>query len=1383
MFILDSNEIASAWSYMATVYETQDQVTSNYNILKQIADYCKANGITIQVNAVLTNPAQYSDGTNALVGQWAGIAASVGLPISRVQDVNETATVNPDTSTLEDFAATATVEVNAVRTLLNAYANSSYQLTAGNLQVGDMEGGAPASSRAWWIEYNMVARSNGLSGFSFWTTDLNQYGPWSDPLSTAGWQATLESMSQVAAAGDLATNVLVQGADIDQTGNQFVAQAEQNAADIAMLVAAGSISVNSIELQSWASLPVGVGLITSPTSTANEAVEIAATFSLYAAGAITASGSASINAPNQLVIPTGNAQSIGQLGINWSAQDVANGGRLAVVLVDQTGTLTARSHGSGTATNNNGNVLILNGTSADLAAELASVMVAEPYAGPDTLDIEVFGMQGRLTDAQISMLAGVPGQATATLATNSSQGWLSASATLNTGTVLASDAIMTHETVYWNTAPTSGTTVPGQSAFLNVVAIHEPLAEYGVKNTSSIVLGTTANAVVDIFDSTVDWAPYTANGYANNAGKNNAVSPQTTGWLKTAFNASAAVTPMVVQSTVNSFDPNTGRLLSSINNLAPDPLTTVDLTGAHANPFATAFSNGGTQVVEYNTGNNPGWNIGWGTQFNAATLTYDGSGHLVELFLQGGAADPWFTVDNVFNPNTGELWEQFETAAPPPASSDGQTYLGTQNQYKPGFVSGPLFITQFRTGNNPSATVNNPNWNYLDWGASSTVDTEVWTDYFMMANFSGFALNYAGLSAGDINNYPRQFVNGTTLDLFYLPGSIAVDLNALGTVTIASQVLASSLTGLNAIDAAGATGTVTITGLMAGSSALIGGNTASTIKGYGHDTIVAGTGQTSIDTGSGSSVVHVAYANSSASITGNNNTIDAAAGDTLTIAGTGNVVSGSSVTLTVTSPGAVLTESGQSNTVQFAGGGGTLVETGSTSKTALYGSYVAAWLEDGATLTATGSHNVIVGKRRLSITLTGDASTVQAADGSTITLGGANDTVEGSGLAISASPGTANLLIEGSSDNISAATGSSLAVQGAQHTITASGVAVQMLDASSTMTLFGNSNTIYGCAGSWVAIGSGSNNVVSGSGTHIIVANPTNLLIEGSNDSVTAAPGSSLAVRGAQHTIVASGVTIQLLDASSGVNVFGDNDTVYGCSGSSVLIGSGSNNVVSGTSTNVIVNSNNPVSIQGSNNNTVPLSTATNSFFVYDTSNGTAWQAASQAYNGPVAGLTSEIIIPTTDSINVTAEMPNVFIHTGSGMDGIKVTSGNNILDGSTNSNFLIGGSGHDAFYMDDRTPDTPIFSTIVNFHSGDDAAVWGVDQADFNMIVLDNQGAPGATGVDLIFTAPGHVAASFVLAGYSSADLTNGRLSMAYGRTQDLPGLPGSLYLTVHAN
>jgi serralysin len=130
--------------------------------------------------------------------------------------------------------------------------------------------------------------------------------------------------------------------------------------------------------------------------------------------------------------------------------------------------------------------------------------------------------------------------------------------------------------------------------------------------------------------------------------------------------------------------------------------------------------------------------------------------------------------------------------------------------------------------------------------------------------------------------------------------------------------------------------------------------------------------------------------------------------------------------------------------------------------------------------------------------------------------------------------------------------------------------------------------------------------------------------------------------------------------------------------------------------------------------------------------------------------------------------VPNAFLRSGSGTDGLNVSlvNGNNILDGGTGSNFLTGGTGSDTFYMDDRDPASPVFSTVVNFHSGDNVTVWGIDPLDFAILKLDIQGVSGFTGLDLIFAASNHIDVSFVLVGYTTADLTNGRRTSSYGTT-----------------
>lgn len=190
-------------------------------------------------------------------------------------------------------------------------------------------------------------------------------------------------------------------------------------------------------------------------------------------------------------------------------------------------------------------------------------------------------------------------------------------------------------------------------------------------------------------------------------------------------------------------------------------------------------------------------------------------------------------------------------------------------------------------------------------------------------------------------------------------------------------------------------------------------------------------------------------------------------------------------------------------------------------------------------------------------------------------------------------------------------------------------------------------------------------------------------------------------------------------------------------------------------------------------------------FLIADQTTGQQSYAGGDKYSGPVAGIDQQIILVTPDNLNITANLANVFIHSGSGTDAIDVShvNGNNTLDGSTGSNFLTGGTGRDTFFLDDRNPTSDVYSTVVNFHSGDNVTIFGVDPVNFQVITQDNQGAVGAKGLTYTFTAAGRPNASVVIAGFSSADLANGRLTPSYGRTPDLPGNPGSLYLNIHGN
>ena len=735
-FVLSSAAITTAASWEAGITETPSEVANNLDVLGKIAQFCNANGISIAVEANLTFgptwPSGPGQGHNELVDQWAPVAASVGLPITSVEDVQEIGTAQPP----ETFLNFASIEANAVRTIIEDYAGSSYQMTDSNLAVGDMEGGDASTVgtlAAWWNAYNAEATLDGVNKFSYVTADTGWFAPWIGGCSIPVWQSFLAALSYTAAAYNMGLNVVVQGAEMSSASpNQFVLQAEQNTADLAMLQATGSVQVSSIEVLSWSQLPVGVGMITSPTSAPNEAAEIEATYPLYATGLITVQGSVTLDTPGQLLVTVGTAASVSLL-VRWEGADVLAGTRVGIVIIDQTGILNATQQGSGTVSKLAGNILVLNGNSADIAAELASLTVIEPNAGPDIIDVEAYGITGRLADNQISVLASNPGQSVGSIVSTSNlQGWLSSSNILNNGTVVTGGSVLTNETLYWSTSGTlagtiTGTSSPGQSAFINTIAIHEPLAEYGVENVSSVALGTTLNAVVDFFDPAVDNGP-SANGYANNPGVNNVVFAPLPGWLPSAFNAAQQLRPLLVRSTVNTFNPVSGQLEASVANLAPDPITVVDKTGTHPDSFATAFNNGGSQITEFNTGSNAAWLPGWGSQFSSVTSTYDGAGTLVERFFQGGPSNPLFTIDDVFDPNTGQLWEEFQSTNPPPISPGGTTYVTTNLPYQPGYAAGPLYVTQFNTGDNP-------NWDYVDWSSKISSDTEVWIDYFLQNNF------------------------------------------------------------------------------------------------------------------------------------------------------------------------------------------------------------------------------------------------------------------------------------------------------------------------------------------------------------------------------------------------------------------------------------------------------------------------------------------------------------------------------------------------------------------------------------------------------------------------------------------------------------------------
>ena len=125
---------------------------------------------------------------------------------------------------------------------------------------------------------------------------------------------------------------------------------------------------------------------------------------------------------------------------------------------------------------------------------------------------------------------------------------------------------------------------------------------------------------------------------------------------------------------------------------------------------------------------------------------------------------------------------------------------------------------------------------------------------------------------------------------------------------------------------------------------------------------------------------------------------------------------------------------------------------------------------------------------------------------------------------------------------------------------------------------------------------------------------------------------------------------------------------------------------------------------------------------------------AGVAYQGPVSYLQHQFIWSSPDAVAISASAPNVFLHGGAAGDALAVSSGQNVLDGGGGSNFLVGGTGEgsqDTFFVDGRGG-VETWSTIVNFHPGDSATIFGFHEGVSTLPYTDFDGAEGYKGLTI---------------------------------------------------
>ena len=659
IFNMDAGAIATAYvgqigRVIQGVTITADMVQRNQQLLNAIGTYCRANGISINVEAQLTN-APSKDWTY----QWLGPAVAAGLPITAVENDDEVEVSSPFK---DDLAASAQNMAAIVKQIVQYYPTVS---------IGQWEGQASlAVTSDWWADYNLAAKVAGLPSISYVVADTSWNAPW--VTSPASWQTWLTGLSALVQSNGMQLKVLLDGINTDASDQQWTAQSEQHAA---MLAALSGVTVNTLLVRTWQhALPDAILPINQPTTIGNDAAEIAAIYPLYQTHSITAQAAATLTAVPQVIVTTASTTAIQSPSLVLGAADIAVGAHVAVVLIDETGLLSAAAQGSGMVLGAGTNELILNGTSADVMAELKTLTLTETADGPNSIDIEAFGANGRLADAQIAVLALSAGQGTQSQSYNflpqvAIQPWISSSATVG------SSGFVTSETYVWNSVVQNAAT--GNYQLIKTDSIHEPLATLGVSVVNGIAQQPMAN------DGSLPIGLSTSN--------------------PSAFDPASHLSTINVANTTMTYGQSR-RLQTITDTLAPTTPTADIVGGTLPNYFAT----GGSQVTQINTGDNPNWQSSWGNQFEFVTTSYGSNQQILEQMFLGGPSNDYRVLDNVFNPYTGVLWEQYQTSPPP--GPDGV------------FVTGNEYVTEFNTGDNPD-------WDYQHWGNNAQV-TVTWQDYY-----------------------------------------------------------------------------------------------------------------------------------------------------------------------------------------------------------------------------------------------------------------------------------------------------------------------------------------------------------------------------------------------------------------------------------------------------------------------------------------------------------------------------------------------------------------------------------------------------------------------------------------------------------------------------
>ena len=146
-----------------------------------------------------------------------------------------------------------------------------------------------------------------------------------------------------------------------------------------------------------------------------------------------------------------------------------------------------------------------------------------------------------------------------------------------------------------------------------------------------------------------------------------------------------------------------------------------------------------------------------------------------------------------------------------------------------------------------------------------------------------------------------------------------------------------------------------------------------------------------------------------------------------------------------------------------------------------------------------------------------------------------------------------------------------------------------------------------------------------------------------------------------------------------------------------------------------------------------------------------------EQYNGPVSYLQSQLIYDSADPAVIVAHTDNTFIKSFSGFCAIQVAGGRNVVDAGPGSNFIVGGTGDDTFFLN-GSQGAVTWDTITGFHLGDTVTLFGFHTGTSSLAWMDAEGAVGYTGrtIHADLAGNGGITASLTFAGTTAVD-TNG--------------------------